>query len=27
MEEGDYLEANASSATAGHITVSYEVIF
>jgi hypothetical protein len=26
MEEGDYLEANASSATAGHITVSYEVI-
>lgn len=27
MEEGDYLGANASSATAAHITCSYEVIY
>ena len=26
MEEGDYLQANASSATAAQITCSYEVI-
>jgi hypothetical protein len=26
MEEGDYLQANASSATAAHITASYEII-
>ena len=27
MEEGDYLQSNASSDTSGHISVSYEVIF
>lgn len=27
MEEGDYLQANASSATAAQITCSYEVIY
>lgn len=27
MEEGDYLGSNASSATAAHITSSYEVIY
>lgn len=27
MEEGDYLQGNASSATAAQITCSYEVIF
>lgn len=27
MEEGDYLQANASSATAAQITSSYEVIY
>ena len=27
MEEGDYLQANASSATAAQITASYEVIY
>jgi hypothetical protein len=27
MEEGDYLQCNASSATAAQITCSYEVIF
>ena len=26
MEEGDYLQANASSATSAHITASYEII-
>jgi hypothetical protein len=26
IEEGDYLQANSSSATAAHITCSYEVI-
>jgi hypothetical protein len=26
MEEGDYLQANASSASAAHITASYEII-
>jgi|688.fasta_scaffold402560_2 hypothetical protein len=25
MEEGDYLQANSSSATAGHVSVSHEV--
>ena len=27
MEEGDYLQANASSATAAQVTCSYEVIY
>jgi type II secretory pathway component PulC len=26
MEEGDYLQCNASSATSSHITASYEII-
>jgi hypothetical protein len=26
MEEGDFLQANASSATSSHITASYEII-
>lgn len=27
MEEGDYLQANSSAATSGHMSVSYEVTY